>query len=136
MAETSISYRSWICSLFDGIGKFLGLTTKANGGVFYGGTWKNIKQYANGGAPSHGSMFVAGEHGAEIVGHINGRTEVLNQSQIASAIYNAVYSAMSQFNGQSGEIEVHVHTDEGTVVDRINQKTKQTGVCPIDIPIH
>ena len=29
------------------------------------------------GAPSHGTMFVAGETGAEIVGHINGKTEVL-----------------------------------------------------------
>ena len=88
------------------------------------------------GAPSHGTMFVAGETGAEIVGHINGKTEVLNQSQIASAIYSAVYSAMSQFdNSQSSEIDVHVHTDEGTVVDRINQRTKQTGVCPINIPV-
>ena len=89
-----------------------------------------------GGAPSHGTMFVASETGAEIVGHINGKTEVLNQSQIASAIDSAVYSAMSQFdNSQSSEIDVHVHTDEGTVVDRINQRTKQTGVCPINIPV-
>lgn len=108
--------------------------TRANGGVYSYGTWHNIPQYANGGAPSHGSIFVAGEAGAEIVGHINGRTEVLNQSQIASAIYSAVYSAMSQFSGQSGEIEVHVHTDEGTVVDRINQRTKQTGKFPLTIP--
>ena len=43
---------------------------------------------------------------------------------------------MSQFdNSQSSEIDVHVHTDEGTVVDRINQRTKQTGVCPINIPV-
>lgn len=107
---------------------------KADGGAFYGGSWHNIQQYANGGIPSHGSMFVAGEAGAELVGHINGRTEVLNQSQIASAIYSAVVSAMSQSGGQS--IDVHVHTDEGTVVDRINQTTKQTGVCPINIPIN
>ena len=108
---------------------------KANGGVYSNGSWKDIPQYANGGAPSHGTMFWAGEHGPEIVAHANGKTEVLNQSQIASAIYSAVYSAMSQFGGQTGEIDVHVHTDEGTVVDRINQKIKQTGVCPINIPL-
>lgn len=107
---------------------------KKNGGVFSNGSWHNIQQYANGGIPSHGSMFVAGEAGAELVGHINGRTEVLNQSQIASAIYNAVVSAMSQSNGQS--IDLHLHTDEGVIVDRINQTTKQTGVCPINIPIN
>ena len=109
---------------------------RANGGIYYNGNWKNIRQYANGGAPSHGSMFIAGERGAEIVGHINGRTEVLNQSQIASAIYNAMVSAMSQYGGQSSEIDVHVHTDEGTVIDRIEQRTKQTGVFPFTIPTY
>lgn len=71
------------------------LDVKANGGIFSHGSWKDIPQYANGGAPSHGSVFFAGENGAEIVGHVGGRTEVLNQSQIASAIYEAVVSAMS-----------------------------------------
>lgn len=60
------------------------------GGVYTNGRWSNIPQYASGGAPRHGTMFVAGEAGAEAVGHINGRTEVLNQSQMASVMYNAV----------------------------------------------
>lgn len=106
---------------------------KATGGVYSKGSWKNIAQYANGGVPSHGTMFVAGEAGAEIVGNVNGRTEVLNQSQIASAIYGAVVSAMTQSGGT--QIDVYVHSDEGVVVDRINKKTKQTGVCPIHIPL-
>lgn len=119
-----------------GIGVIFGGLFKADGGIYSNGSWKNIQQYANGGSPSHGTMFVAGESGAEIVGHINGKTEVLNQSQIASAIYSAVLSAMSQSGGQTSQIDVYVHTDEGTVVDRINQTTKQTGVCPIDIPVY
>lgn len=109
------------------------------GGIYSNGSWKNIPQYANGGSPSHGTLFWAGEAGAEVVAHANGKTEVLNQSQIASAIYSATLSAMSQvmgqYNGQTSEINVHVHTDEGTVVDRINQITNQTGMCPINIPI-
>lgn len=112
----------------------LGINVKKDGGIYSNGSWKDIPQYANGGVPSHGSMFVAGEHGAEIVGHINGKTEVLNQSQIANAIYNAVASAMSQYSGQASEIDVHVHTDEGTVIDRIEQRTKQTGQFPFTIP--
>ena len=107
---------------------------KAKGGVFNGTTWKNIPQYANGGVPSHGTLFTAGENGAEIVGNINRRTEVLNRSQIASTIYNAVVSAMSQYSGGTTQVELFAHTDEGVVIDRINQKTKQTGVCPINIP--
>lgn len=132
--------RNWVNKITGTINATLGVFgfRKANGGVYSNGTWKNIPQYANGGSPSHGTMFVAGEAGAEIVGHINGKTEVLNKSQIASAIYSAVYSAMSQFNG-GGVAEINVHADEGIIVDTaingINQKTRQTGVCPVDIPI-
>ena len=113
---------------------------KADGGVYSNGSWKDIQQYANGGAPSQGTLFWAGEAGAEVVAHANGKTEVLNQSQIASAIYSATLSAMSQamsqYGGQSSEIDVHVHTDEGTVIDRIEQRTKQTGVFPFTIPTY
>lgn len=48
------------------------------------------------------------------------------QSQIACTIYNTMISAMSQFNSSSSQIDVHVHSDEGIIVDKINQKTKQT----------
>lgn len=113
--------------------------SRATGGVYSNGSWKNISQYANGGSPSHGTMFVAGEAGAEIVGHINGKTEVLNQSQIASAIYSAVYSAMSQFNG-GGVAEINVHASKDVIVETaingINQRTNQTGICPVKIPTY
>ena len=73
-------------------GKLNGLTA-ATGGVFSNGFWKSIPQYASGGTP-HGSLFLAGEAGAELVGHIGGRTEVLNRSQLAATMYAAVNSAM------------------------------------------
>ena len=107
---------------------------KERGGIYNGTSWSNIPQYANGGAPSHGSLVWAGENGPEILANANRRTEILNKSQIASSIYSAMVSAMSQYSGGTSQIDVHVHTDEGTVVDRINQKTKQTGRCPINIP--
>ena len=66
----------------------------ANGGAFFGGAWHDIPQYA-GGTTRAGSLFIAGEAGPEIVGHIGGRTEVLNQSQLAATMYSAVRSAMS-----------------------------------------
>lgn len=40
-------------------------------------------------------MFLAGEAGPEIVGHVGGRTEVLNKSQLAATMYSAVRNAMS-----------------------------------------
>jgi hypothetical protein len=69
----------------------------ANGGIFSAGTWHNIPKYAAG-TPNAGSVFIAGEAGAEAVAHINGKTEVLNQSQLASAIASAVVSANTQQN--------------------------------------
>jgi hypothetical protein len=69
----------------------------ATGGIFSAGTWKNIPKYAAG-TLNAGTVFVAGEAGAEAVAHINGKTEVLNQSQLASAIASAVVSANTQQN--------------------------------------
>lgn len=94
-------------------------TTEARGGVYSSGGWHNVPQYASGGLPNHGTMFVAGEAGAEVVGHINGRTEVLNASQIASAIHAAVLSAMQQANnGQSPILNVTVRTEDNEVLAR------------------
>lgn len=72
------------------------LMTQALGGIFSNGIWSAISQFANGGVVGkHGSLFLAGEAGPEIVGHVGGRTEVLNQSQLAAAMYSAVHSAMN-----------------------------------------
>lgn len=79
-------------------GMMMSLPQFASGGYISGGLakmWNNIPRYANG-ALNAGSVFVAGEAGPEIVGNINGRTEILNQSQIASAIYSAVRNAMGE----------------------------------------
>lgn len=90
-----------IGSAWDAIKRLV--TGRAEGGVYVNGHWQNLPQFARGGVipkyaggttNAHGTMFVAGEHGPEIVGNINGRTEILNKSQIASAIYSAVLNAM------------------------------------------
>lgn len=91
----------------------------------------HINWYASGGIPSKGTLFGAGENGPEIIGHIGGRTEVLNQSQLASVMYEAVSKALT--NSDFGGVEVYAHTDEGVIIDRINRRTRQTGQCPIEI---
>ena len=40
-------------------------------------------------------MILAGEHGAEVAGHIHGRTEILNQSQMAAVMYSSVVNGMA-----------------------------------------
>lgn len=69
---------------------------RALGGAYYGGSWHSIPQYA-GGTLDAGSLFVAGEAGAELVGNINGRSEVLNRSQLASVMNVSFEHAMGQF---------------------------------------
>ena len=72
----------------------LTISAQALGGVLKNGIWNSIPQYASGTTRAQGSLFVAGEAGPEVVGHIGGRTEVLNRSQLAATMYAAVRSAM------------------------------------------
>lgn len=65
----------------------------AEGGII---TPKNVPKYA-GGASLHGSMFLAGENGAEMVGHVNGTTEVLNRFQMGQIMHSSIIAGMAQF---------------------------------------
>ncbi len=145
-ANTSLDtfFKKWSGKSFEWAANVVGKSTssskKASGGAFYNNSWHDIKQYANGGAPSHGSLFWAGENGAEVVAHANGRTEVLNQSQIASAIYNATLNAMSQVMSQYGNqtAEFRVYAEEGLIVEKcakgFDRQVRQTGTLPFQLP--
>lgn len=79
-------------------------------------TTKNTetKQYASGGFPTVGQLFVAREAGPEMVGTIGNKPAVANNDQITSAIssavYNAVVSAMSGFGGNT-QVNVSLEGD-------------------------
>ena len=86
------------------IKKFFGLANGgvkmfASGGIITPNMWKVMPKYAGGTNRAHGSMFVAGESGAELVGHVNGTTEVLNRFQLASVMHSSIVSGMAQFSG-------------------------------------
>jgi hypothetical protein len=81
-----------------------------------------VKQYARGGYPNTGEMFMARENGiTEMVGRIGNRTAVANNDQITSGIASAVESAivnvmvplMSSMNGQQNNqtVEVPLYLD-------------------------
>ena len=76
-------------------GKAWVLQAKALGGILADGLWSNIPQFAGGATGIHGTLFAAGENGAEIVGNVGSRTEVLNRSQLASAMYSSVSTAIA-----------------------------------------
>lgn len=76
-----------------------GVKMFASGGIITPNMWKATPKYAGGTNRAHGSMFVAGESGAELVGHVNGTTEVLNRFQLASVMHSSIVSGMAQFSG-------------------------------------
>ena len=100
-----------------------------------------INGYANGGFPEDG--WFRASHG-ELMGKFdNGQSVVASNMQITQGIEEAAYRGYMRAisdsginSGQSNEIDVHVHTDEGTVIDRIEQRTKQTGKFPLTIPTY
>ena len=76
-----------------------GVKMFASGGIITPNMWKAMPKYAGGTNRAHGSMFVAGESGAELVGLVNGTTEVLNRFQLASVMHSSIVSGMAQFSG-------------------------------------
>ena len=74
-----------------------GIKMFASGGIITPNMWKAMPKYAGGTNRAHGSMFVAGESGAELVGHVNGTTEVLNRFQLAEVMHSSIVSGMAQF---------------------------------------
>lgn len=79
--------------------------------------FNKMNTFASGGFPDYGDIFVANERGPEMVGTIGGRTAVVNNSQIETAIENAVARGMSRAGGNSQPIEIHVYTElDGEVI--------------------
>ena len=89
-----------------------GNPTMARGGAFYNNRWHEIQQAATGGR-FHGSLVWAGENGPEILGHVGGRTEILNQSQLASTMYAAVTRAMAGAQIRVSGMNTPVSADGG-----------------------
>lgn len=56
------------------------------------------KEYATGGFPDEGQLFIARERGAEMVGSIGSRTAVANNDQIVKGIASGVASANGEQN--------------------------------------
>lgn len=62
-----------------------------------------VPAYANGGLPDRGTMFVAGEAGAEMVYNMpSGQSGVANIQQIAQATYSGTIRALNDWWGGSG----------------------------------
>ena len=79
--------------------------------------WQNIKRvlgFAEGGYPTRGTMFYAGEAGAEFVGNINGKTGVVSGQEI-TGIGDAVWSTGNTTANILGEILTALREKELTI---------------------
>lgn len=97
------------------------------GGMALAGKVESVAKYADGGMPEKGSMFVAGEAGAEIVYNApSGQSGVANIKQIEQAMYGALVAygrTQGSSNNSSRPIEVYVDgermfTTMGNVANR------------------
>lgn len=88
----------------------------------------SFTQFASGGYPDAGSMFIAGERGAspEIVGTFGGRTGVMNSEQLSAALYNAFTAALAA-NPQGGDIYLDGEVIYRNTVRRNNNAVRATG---------
>ena len=115
----SWSQAAWIISGFvaniTGLLLNLGSNSKAGGGVYKNGQWLPITQFAAGGTPIDGQMFIAREAGPELVGTIGGNTAVANNDQIVASVsagvYQAVVQAMGSGNGGVNDITVKIDSE-------------------------
>ena len=72
-------------------------------------SWGRIPRFAEGGLPDRGSLFVAGEAGAEMVYNMpSGQSGVANIQQIKSAFYQALVEYGRTQNGDDRPIEVYL----------------------------
>lgn len=113
------------------------LTRFANGGsIMNSGRaswWDGVNKYASGTTRPHGTVFVAGEAGPEIMGHVNGKTEILNKSQLADAIYGAVVSGMANaVNALGTYIAGHMTNCTNAIVSTIGATAELSTVRGLD----
>lgn len=87
----------------------------------------NFQKYASGGFPPVGTLFWAGERGAEYVGDIGGRTGVMNTDQMANAMYSAMVSALANAPQSGGDIYLDGEIIYRNVVRRNNNQVRSTG---------
>lgn len=95
--------------------------------------WKfHIGTYATGGIPDTGSLFLAGERGAELVTNVgSGQSAVMNMQQLQQAIYGGMVSALStmqQVGGHETAQPITVKIGEDTLFEITRKSATRRGL--------
>jgi hypothetical protein len=99
----------------DAINAFKKKKKKATGGVYKNGQWHDIRNYAAGGSPLSGQMFIAREAGPELVGNLGGSTAVMNNDQIVASVSAGVAQAVASVLGGGTSNEIVFKVDSETL---------------------
>ena len=101
----AVSIMAYKGALTFGTGIALITTAVAAGAVALKGIIGGVKGYANGGIPNKGSLFVAGESGAEFVYNMpSGQSGVANVQQIAQAMKAGCLAALQEYGASRGDL--------------------------------
>lgn len=95
-----------------------------------------VPQYATGGFPVQGQMFLARETGPELVGTIGSRSAVVNNEQIVESVsqgvYNAVRAALSAGNSSgSNPLHVNLYLDGKQIASAVEKVQRERGLSLI-----
>lgn len=120
----------FINGTIDGFGKLVAakgiLTDKT---VNFAITHIDIPTFATGGYPSTGSLFWAGERGAEMVGSVNGKTTVASNGEItgiASAIRGASDAELALLRQQNTLLEGILNKETGITKDELFKSVQES----------
>ena len=110
----------------DAINAFNKKKKKASGGIYKNGQWHDITNFAAGGLPMSGQMFIAREAGPELVGTIGGNAAVMNNNQIVASVSAGVAQAVaSVLNGGGNVNEITIKVDSETLYKAVRKGAKK-----------
>lgn len=108
-----------------GAGVALITTAVAAGAIALKGIISSAKGYENGGLPDKGTMFYAGEAGAEIVYNMpSGQSGVANINQLKSAFYQAL---VEWGNTRDDKSEIIINLDGEQIYKSVTSHAKRRG---------
>ena len=133
------SVTQWFSTAWDGLKTWFegrSLNLKLSGTTVNDGGYSHFSgNFASGGMPETGSLFVAGEAGAELVTNMgNGRTGVTNVEQMREAVREGNYDLLNTLQGginiivkAINEIDPDIQLDGQSLADKMYHYNQQAG---------
>lgn len=101
----------------------------------------DVSQYAKGGSPDTGSLFLAGERGAELIASNNGKTKVSNRDQIADSVAAGSEETVAVLREQNALLRIIASKDfspvttisTDSITNALNRQNRRVGTTVIPV---